>query len=83
MPASAPIAAPTPDALTPLLGTASREEVPLHLEHLPERFSLFVILVLAALYESWAMPVAILPHACGIKNVVDATVIQRPRADQT
>jgi len=34
------------DALAPLLVTARRIEVPLHLEHLPERFSLFVILVL-------------------------------------
>jgi len=34
------------DALAPLLVTAKRIEVPLHMEHLPERFSLFVILVL-------------------------------------
>jgi low temperature requirement protein LtrA len=34
------------DAVGPLLVTAARTEVPLHLEHLPERFSLFVILVL-------------------------------------
>ena len=34
------------DALGPLLVTAARVQVPLHLEHLPERFSLFVILVL-------------------------------------
>ncbi len=34
------------DALGPLVVTAARVEVPLHLEHLPERFSLFVILVL-------------------------------------
>ncbi len=34
------------DALIPLLVTTARIQVPLHLEHLPERFSLFVILVL-------------------------------------
>ncbi len=34
------------DAAAPLLVTASRTQVPLHLEHLPDRFSLFVILVL-------------------------------------
>ena len=34
------------DAAAPLLVTASRTSVPLHLEHLPDRFSLFVILVL-------------------------------------
>ncbi len=34
------------DAAAPLLFTASRTQVPLHLEHLPDRFSLFVILVL-------------------------------------
>jgi len=34
------------DAAAPLLITASRTKVPLHLEHLPDRFSLFVILVL-------------------------------------
>jgi low temperature requirement protein LtrA len=34
------------DAAAPLLVTASRTEVPLHLEHLPDRFSLFIILVL-------------------------------------
>ena len=34
------------DALAPLLVTAARAQVPLHLEHLPERFSLFIILVL-------------------------------------
>ena len=34
------------DALAPLLVTAASVQVPLHLEHLPERFSLFVILVL-------------------------------------
>ena len=34
------------DAAAPLLVTATRTKVPLHLEHLPDRFSLFVILVL-------------------------------------
>ena len=34
------------DAVVPLLVTASRTSVPVHLEHLPERFALFVILVL-------------------------------------
>ena len=34
------------DAAAPLLVTASSSTVPLHLEHLPDRFSLFVILVL-------------------------------------
>ena len=34
------------DAAAPVLVTARRAEVPLHLEHLPERFALFVILVL-------------------------------------
>jgi len=34
------------DAVAPLLVTTARVQVPLHLEHLPERFSLFVILVL-------------------------------------
>ena len=34
------------DAGAPLLVTLRRIQVPLHLEHLPERFSLFVILVL-------------------------------------
>ena len=34
------------EAGAPLAVTAARIEVPLHLEHLPERFSLFVILVL-------------------------------------
>ena len=34
------------DAAAPVLVTASRTQVPLHLEHLPDRFSLFVILVL-------------------------------------
>ena len=34
------------EASAPLAVTASRTQVPLHLEHLPERFSLFVILVL-------------------------------------
>lgn len=34
------------DACGPLVVTAARLQVPLHLEHLPERFSLFVILML-------------------------------------
>jgi len=34
------------DVVAPLVVTASRAQVPLHLEHLPERFGLFVILVL-------------------------------------
>jgi len=34
------------DAAAPVFVTASRTEVPLHLEHLPDRFSLFIILVL-------------------------------------
>lgn len=34
------------DAVAPLLVTVSRAQVPLHPEHLPERFALFVILVL-------------------------------------
>ena len=34
------------EVLVPLLATRARVSVPLHLEHLPERFALFVILVL-------------------------------------
>lgn len=34
------------EVVIPLLATAARTDVPLHLEHLPERFSLFIILVL-------------------------------------
>ena len=34
------------ELLVPLVATRSAAEVPLHLEHLPERFALFVILVL-------------------------------------
>jgi low temperature requirement protein LtrA len=34
------------EALVPLLATRSSADVPLHVEHLPERFALFVILVL-------------------------------------
>jgi low temperature requirement protein LtrA len=34
------------EALGPLLATGSEADLPLHLEHLPERFALFVILVL-------------------------------------
>jgi low temperature requirement protein LtrA len=34
------------EVLAPLLATGSATDVPLHLEHLPERFALFVILVL-------------------------------------
>ncbi|NHC44289.1 low temperature requirement protein A [Motilibacter aurantiacus] len=43
------------DAAAPLLVTTARVQVPLHLEHLPERFSLFVILVLGE-------PVAAVAH---------------------
>jgi low temperature requirement protein LtrA len=60
------------EALVPLVATRSTAEVPLHVEHLPERFALFVILVLGesvagvahGLYDaSWtpsAIPVAVL-----------------------
>ncbi len=60
------------EALVPLLATRSRSDVPLHVEHLPERFALFVILVLGepvagvahGLYDAkWsaaALPVAVL-----------------------
>jgi low temperature requirement protein LtrA len=34
------------EMLIPVVATAARTDVPLHLEHLPERFSLFIILVL-------------------------------------
>jgi low temperature requirement protein LtrA len=34
------------EIVIPLLATAAHTDVPLHLEHLPERFSLFIILVL-------------------------------------
>ena len=34
------------EALVPLIATRSSNDVPLHVEHLPERFALFVILVL-------------------------------------
>jgi low temperature requirement protein LtrA len=34
------------EIVIPLVATAARTDVPLHLEHLPERFSLFIILVL-------------------------------------
>ena len=43
------------EALVPLLATRSRADVPLHVEHLPERFALFVILVLGE-------PVAAVAH---------------------
>ncbi|WP_369254785.1 low temperature requirement protein A [Geodermatophilus amargosae] len=43
------------EALVPLLATRSRSDVPLHVEHLPERFALFVILVLGE-------PVAAVAH---------------------
>jgi low temperature requirement protein LtrA len=58
------------EALVPLLATRGSADVPLHVEHLPERFALFVILVLGesvagvahGLYDaSWtpsALPVA-------------------------
>jgi len=60
------------EALVPLLATRSSADVPLHVEHLPERFALFVILVLGepvagvahGLFDAgWsgaAMPVAVL-----------------------
>ena len=60
------------EALVPLLATRSRTDLPLHAEHLPERFALFVILVLGepvagvahGLYDAkWtgaALPVAVL-----------------------
>ncbi|WP_448639143.1 low temperature requirement protein A [Geodermatophilus sp. URMC 63] len=59
------------EALVPLLATRSSADVPLHVEHLPERFALFVILVLGepvagvahGLYDAgWsgaALPVAL------------------------
>jgi low temperature requirement protein LtrA len=60
------------EALVPLLVTRAPADVPLHVEHLPERFALFVILVLGesvagvahGLYDAeWSgpsMPVAVL-----------------------
>jgi low temperature requirement protein LtrA len=60
------------EALVPLVATRSSSDVPLHIEHLPERFALFVILVLGesvagvahGLYDAaWtaaAIPVAVL-----------------------
>jgi low temperature requirement protein LtrA len=60
------------EALVPLLATRHSTDVPLHVEHLPERFALFVILVLGesvagiahGLYDAaWALsaiPVAVL-----------------------
>ncbi|MGY1632511.1 low temperature requirement protein A [Geodermatophilus sp. SYSU D01186] len=60
------------EALVPLLATRSSADVPLHVEHLPERFALFVILVLGesvaaiahgltdAQWSSSALPVALL-----------------------
>jgi low temperature requirement protein LtrA len=60
------------EALVPLLATRHSADVPLHVEHLPERFALFVILVLGesvagvahGLYDvewaSSAIPVAVL-----------------------
>ncbi|MGY1623894.1 low temperature requirement protein A [Geodermatophilus sp. SYSU D00965] len=60
------------EALVPLLATRSSADVPLHVEHLPERFALFVILVLGesvagvahGVYDAgWsgaALPVALL-----------------------
>lgn len=60
------------EALVPLVATRSDADVPLHIEHLPERFALFVILVLGesvagvahGLYDAaWtasAIPVAML-----------------------
>ena len=60
------------EALVPLIATRAPADVPLHVEHLPERFALFVILVLGesvaavahGLYDAeWgpsAIPVAVL-----------------------
>ncbi|MGY1590724.1 low temperature requirement protein A [Geodermatophilus sp. SYSU D00708] len=60
------------EALVPLLATRSSADVPLHVEHLPDRFALFVILVLGesvagvahgvydAGWASAALPVALL-----------------------
>jgi low temperature requirement protein LtrA len=60
------------EGLVPLLATRHSADVPLHVEHLPERFALFVILVLGesvagvahgladADWASSAMPVAVL-----------------------
>ncbi len=60
------------EALVPLLATRHSADVPLHVEHLPERFALFVILVLGesvagiahglsdAEWSSSAIPVAVL-----------------------
>ncbi|MGY1823113.1 low temperature requirement protein A [Geodermatophilus sp. SYSU D00079] len=60
------------EALVPLLATRSSADVPLHVDHLPERFALFVILVLGesvaaiahgltdADWSSSAVPVAVL-----------------------
>ena len=60
------------EALVPLVATRSSSDVPLHVEHLPERFALFVILVLGesvagvahglydAEWSSSAVPVAVL-----------------------
>ena len=60
------------EALVPLVATRSSNDVPLHVEHLPERFALFVILVLGESVASvahglrdasWtpsALPVAVL-----------------------
>jgi low temperature requirement protein LtrA len=60
------------EALVPLLATRHSADVPLHVEHLPERFALFVILVLGesvaaiahglhdAEWAGSAMPVALL-----------------------
>jgi low temperature requirement protein LtrA len=60
------------EALVPLLATRSSADVPLHVEHLPERFALFVILVLGesvagiahgladARWTASAIPVAVL-----------------------
>jgi low temperature requirement protein LtrA len=53
------------DAAAPLLVTASRAQVPLHLEHLPDRFSLFVILVLGESVAAVAHGVADASWAVG------------------
>ncbi len=63
------------EALVPLLATRHSADVPLHVEHLPDRFALFVILVLgesvagvahglyAAEWSPSAVPVALLSFA--------------------
>ena len=42
------------DAVGPLLATLRDDKLPLHVEHLPERFALLVILVLGAAVSATA-----------------------------